>query len=140
VFSADYDNYMVVIWIITSANGYALRARFSSSGVDNSTANSYVRQYLDVNNTSVQGGRSLLDYFSFVVGANALTSGSVVHFYGPHLAQPTAMREVSAAGYANAYIDDFAHTHNQSTAYDGFSFYTYTGTVSGRVAVYGMRK
>ena len=86
------------------------------------------------------GSRASSDFGVFAPADDTQRSGTIAYFYGPYLTQPTAFRSVSAAGYLNAWMSDQASTHNQSTAYDGFNLYTFTGSVSGRVAVYGMRK
>jgi hypothetical protein len=64
----------------------------------------------------------------------------VSFFYGPYLAQPTAIRHVSASALSSADIYDEASTHSVSAAYDGFTYTMSSSTFSGRVAVYGMRK
>ena len=140
VFSADYDNYMVVTWHLATANGYGWRARLSSGGTDNVTASSYTRQNLDADGSAVSGSRASSDFFVLGPADDTLRSGTIGHFYGPYLAQPTAFRSLGASGYSNAWLSDYAVTHNQSTAYDGFNLYTFTGSISGRIAVYGMRK
>jgi len=140
VFSADYDNYMVVARHLATFDGQGWRFRLSSGGADNSTASSYTRQTLSASSTSISAGRASSDFAVFSGADDTQRAGTVGYFYGPFLAQPTAFRSVWVTGYANAYLGDYAVTHNQSTAYDGFNLYTFTGTVSGRVAVYGMRK
>jgi hypothetical protein len=112
-------------------------------GVDNSTSSSYVHQSVYASSTTVGGSRTTTN--AGIIGSSSSTteSGDIGWFYGPYLAQPTACRVVGAYGYLSATVQDFAWTHNQSTSYDGFSIIvgqTTPGTISGRVAVYGMRK
>jgi len=63
-----------------------------------------------------------------------------VYLFGPYLAQPTAVRDVSVSGELGATVDNFASTHSLSNAYDGITFLDGSANFSGRVAVYGMRK
>lgn len=140
VFLSQYDNYMVVLRYVassgTTTNGFV---RLRAAGSDNSTANSYVRQFLLAQDTAVTGGRVTADAG---IGFNAIStqrSGATFYFYGPNLAQPTAMRNITIGGANSAEFLDVAGTHNQSTAYDGFTVLITSGTFSGNIAVYGMR-
>ena len=140
VFSADYDNYIVVMRS-SASNNANLTMRLRAAGTDNSTASSYVRQYIEATGATIASGRATANA-SVVAGLYpAQRDGVMVSIYGPYLSQPTAYRSITALGYLNAYLNDFAVTHNQSTSYDGFSFIMDSGiTFTGLVAVYGMRK
>lgn len=144
VFSADYDNYRIVVRHTASGGNGTLKFRMRASGTDNTTASSYTTQYLYASTTSVSGFRQATSQGELNRYGNVET-GFIVDFYGPYLAQPTALRSVTVSldnTIDTPVIYDCAATHNQSTAYDGFSFYTGTtlATLTGRVAVYGMRK
>jgi phosphate-selective porin len=140
VFSADYDNYRVVMWnSANQADNIYLRLRLS--GADNSTASSYVYQQLDASSTTVAGSRTTSNQALVHLGGNVQRAGVVVDLYGPYLAQATAGRAVNVWDSSSARLTDHAFTHNQTVAYDGLSLICGAGTnVSGRVAVYGMRK
>ena len=140
VFSADYDNYMIVAWTKHTTGTQPGYVRLRSSGADNSTANSYVRQTIEVNGTTVAPGRVTDNRANIFAACNNPLDGHVMNFYGPYLAQPTAMRSVNQIGISGAYIADAAATHNQSVAYDGLTLYVVLGVFGGRIAVYGMRK
>jgi len=141
VFSADYDNYMVVMRSLGTTNGGpSIYARLSSSGSD-STSN-YTWQFLFGNGGSVGVGRSSTEgYFRLGMTDSNLRSGLIAWFYGPYLSQPTAARGISVSGYSSASFIDYANTHSVSSQYDGVNISVSSGgTISGRVAVYGMRK
>lgn len=141
VFSADYDNYQIVMRGTPSASGLDTYVRFRSSGTDDSTASSYVGQYLYGNGTSVTGGRETSAQVRVNTWWTTQRDGHVVNLYGPFLAQPTAGRSITVNSYTSASIFDMAWTHNQSTSYDGITLYVASGySFTGRVAVYGMRK
>ena len=142
VFSADYDNYMIVFRYKTSASG-GWYWRLRVAGTDNSTASSYTDQQLRANGTAVTGTRAANAESYLANGDNTYDAGFIHFVYGPYLAQPTAGRTVTIDPASGAYIQDSAHTHNQSTAYDGFTYVPWGAsgiTAGGRVAVYGMRK
>ena len=139
VFSADYDNYMIVIRNSTTAN-QRFDIRFRASGTDNSTASSYVNQYWFANGTSVSASRDTLTTGYFAGRGDTQRAGSIGYVYGPYLVQPTAWRSIFADDYLNASVADYAGTHNQSTSYDGISFIATSGSFTGLVCVYGMVK
>ena len=138
VFSSAYDNYIIDIRHVGSTNGVGLRIRLRASGTDNTTANSYVFQYVDANSTTVSGARTTTTYATINGVDDSQRGGTSLYLYGPNLAQPTAGRSVTVDGFSNAYLIDAAFTHNQSTAYDGCTLFPSSGTFSGLVKVYGL--
>lgn len=137
VFTSAYDNYMVVMRSNTSTtSNYQVRLRVS--GTDNSTASSYTYQYIQASSTTVVAGRTTTNFGYINAGANTQRDGTTVYFYGPNLAQPTAFRSVTMYDANSAVIFDMANTHNQSTAYDGFTLFTDIGTATGLISVYGL--
>ena len=138
VFSADYDNYMIV-WRASNTAATAVNIRMRSSGTD-ATGSNYTYQSLLAGGTSVSGSRATT--ISAVMGAAYATqrAGAIHFMYGPFLTQPTAMRCVTAADASSAYIYDHANTHSLSTSYDGFTAYLDAGTFTGLLGVYGMVK
>ena len=135
VFTSEIDNYLIVCDSDASTD-LGLRSRLRVSGSDASGSN-YTRQYLYADGTSRVGLRDSTTFgqFSYVSAAN--WSGFHLHMYGPALAQPTAYRSVTVAGYLGGYIEDSAITHSLSTAYDGITIYTSTGNITGNVHVFG---
>lgn len=140
VFSSEYDNYIIDIRHVSSNNDVSFGIRMRSSGTDNSTANSYTRQYVLADNTTVSGLRSTGDIANIVVTDDSERSGGEIFLYGPNLTQPTAGRTLAMSGKSGAYLVDVAFTHNQSTAYDGASFIMSAGNFSGLIKVYGLVK
>jgi len=140
VFSADYDNYTVVLGYGGSAST-SLRGRWRASGTDeDSASNYYTYQVLSATSTTVSGSRSTTNTTLFSAHGSSLWNGSVVYVYGPYLTQPTAHRNVNVRSTDGARIYDYAGTHSQSLAYDGFTIYPDSGNITGLVSVYGMRK
>lgn len=141
VFSSTYDNYIIDIRH-TESTTMPIYYRMRLSGTDNTTANAYVTQYLQADGTTVNGAR-ITDSFGWIMyGGSTQREGHQVFVYGPNLAQPTALRSVSALGLSSARILDNASTHNQSTAYDGITIYPQptVGTFTGLIKVYGLVK
>lgn len=138
VFTADYDDYMIVIrHTATSTCPFFYRMR--ASGSDNSTANAYTLQWLQADGTTVNGTR-ITDSFGWIMyGGATQREGHNIYLYGPYLAQPTAIRSVSALGLSSARILDLASTHNQSTAYDGVTIYPQSPqSMTGQLTVFGL--
>jgi hypothetical protein len=139
VFQSGYDNYMVSVRHSSSGSAIVVRMRLRAAGVDESAGN-YTRQFITAFGTSVAAARgSSATEATLGTTSSTLRSGDTVFIYGPHLAQPTAHRNVSASSAGSLEIYDVAGTHSLSTAYDGMTIYLASGSLSGRVAVYGMR-
>ena len=137
VFTADYDNYMIVIRG-TSSVGANIPLRLRANGTDNSTANSYTTQNIQAIGTTVNATRSSADSGIVAVMNATQRCGFVTNIFGPYLSQPTAWRTVTANDRDSARIEDYAVTHNQSVSYDGFTFYPGVGNMTGLISVYGL--
>lgn len=140
VFSSTYDNYIVDLRCKSDSSGNRTNLRLRAAGTDNSTANSYTSQLLLANGTSVTGSRqsSAEAWLGTVVSTD--NNGQEIFLYGPHLAQPTAMRGLDASQNLGGYIADRAVTHNQSTSYDGFTIWVEGLAFTGLIKVYGLVK
>ena len=139
VFTGDYDNYMVTLRGDVGAF-VALEARLRASGSDDSTASSYVRQGLYASSTSVSGARVTTTFTRLGNVDSTQKYGITTYLFGPYLAQPTAIRSVSVLDPGSAYIEDYASTHNQSTAYDGITIYPSASTFDGLLTVFGFNQ
>ena len=139
VFSADYDNYTIVMWSSSTGSDIGVDAQLLS-GTTPASGSNYTYQNLYANNTSIVAGRLTTTSTRFAQTSSTQRSGTVGNLYGPFLAQPTAIRTLSVSGLSNAFLQDNASTHSLSTSYDGMKFVPTSGSISGRVAVYGMRK
>jgi hypothetical protein len=138
VFSADYDNYQIVVRHSLGTTDNTVGFRLRNSGSDDSTANSYVYQALYVSGASIVGVRTTSNTTYHLTSSATAKSGEIINVYGPYLSQPTAIRNVSISGSSSAIIQDVASTHNQSTPYDGFTIYPTASSISGLVSVYGL--
>lgn len=138
VFTSAYDNYMISIRFTNATGTTTLQYRLRASGTDNSTTNSYVTQELTADSTSVLGGRYTANLAYFGTAYATQRSGLNMNVYGPFLTQPTASRSVTVGDYLSAYSYDAAHTHNQSTSYDGLTVLLSAGSITGLVSVYGL--
>jgi hypothetical protein len=141
VFSADYDNYRIVTWT-TGSYASTLIMRLRASGTD--TSSGYTNQIMDVYNSTIDSRRdSSVTAFGFGPVSTYNRAGQIIDIYGPSLSQPTAARCVSSGPWSSGYpgyIIDAACTQSSSTSFDGFTIYPGGGVMTGRVAVYGMRK
>jgi len=145
VFTSEFDNYMIVTRFISSNNNRRrVGVRFRLAGSDNSTASSYVSQLLFVptaggDGTVISASRVTSNQGTFYRDeTDSLAQGVTSFVYGPALAQPTAWRSVQVAASSGAGIEEAAGTHDQSTAYDGFSIIAEAGNWTGLITVYGL--
>jgi len=118
VFSADYDNYMIVHRANASAPDN-VSFKFRQSGTDSSTG--YTQQFLTADSTTVSGSRSTAVAVNTSAVYGTQRAGFMLNVYGPFLSQPTAMRSVTALDSSSAYIRDNAATHSVVDSHEGFS-------------------
>lgn len=139
VFTSLYDNYMVTIRLRNDGGNFAnLSFRLRANGTDDATASSYIYQRIEVDSTTIAGVRTTGDSTFFANSGTSNRDGAQAFIFGPALAQPTATRTITMTGRDGGRIYDSAFTHNQSTAYDGFSIFPTGGSIEGLISVYGL--
>lgn len=138
VFSATYDNYLISIRSVSPIGSYAFRARFRSSGVDNSTTNSYVSQVIYSDDSTVAAARSTSN-LADIGNVGAVMDGYTLNVFGPYLAQPTALRSTTVNSNFSVSLADWVVAHNQSASYDGITIFPGFSSLSGLISVYGLK-
>ena len=136
-FSASYVNYEVIVNFNASAS-VGTNMRFRVGGVDESSAN-YNYQGLGVSSTTVTGSRFTAQT-SERLGDTSGTAQSyqLINILNPFLTKPSfvTMAHSIDATAAVELVQRYGGLNN-STSYDGFTFYPTSGTVTGTIYVYG---
>jgi hypothetical protein len=135
VFSATYKNYLIIFNEDTASATAAIQFRMRLAGTDNSTASSYITQYIRATSTTVSAAKDTLSYGQLDVSAGTQTFASLTVF-NPAIASATYFTNL-ANTQTNTYLEMSALTHTVATAYDGISFISASGTFTGAVSVYG---
>jgi hypothetical protein len=139
VFSADYDNYKIIVryTTFTGTPGNA-QIRLRVGGSDN-TNNEYTRSKLfwaSSNTSGVDSGSSGTS--SFLIGEDGANSFSCIELYAPFLTEKTK-HNTQAAKDNNGLI--FSGSTTVTTSYTGFTLLSSSATnFTGSVSVYGYNK
>jgi len=140
VFNTNFQNYKIIITGVASANqdlGFRLRV----GGADNSTASSYVYQYIQGTSTTISGLRSTGNIWYVGVIGSSLKNKLEVDLCYPFETQPTNFYCSASSAESSAFLRLSGGTHNQSTSYTGFSLIASTGTITlDNISVYGLNK
>jgi hypothetical protein len=136
-FTSSYDNYLIVMGSKSTSGDIGVRFRLRLSGTD-ASGNNYAWQFVKADSTTVSGSRTTSTSDALFLDSGTNPSGVHGYVYGPALAQPTALRSVTVDSRSSALIQDNAATHSLSTAYDGFSVYPASGSMTGALTVYGL--
>jgi len=147
IFTTTYDSYKIILDLTAVSGDLVLYMRLRASGTDASGIN-YSLGYNYRSRAGASSGYNNNDatFWGILQGSN----GELSHNYlasidmtSPALAQRTLF---GANGYVAQGTDDVMYgfsgggMHAVESAYDGFSLITSTGTVTGRVSVYGYNK
>jgi hypothetical protein len=138
VFSATYDNYLIVFsGSITNAEiTFNLRAATVPA-----TGSNYVWQYIRATGGTLNGSTNTAA-FGYLTLDNPPGGGARVYLtatvYSPFLAQRTLMD--STIYQSNPFIGRITTEHGLSNSYDGFSLAVGAGSFTGPVSIYGYRK
>jgi len=137
IFTSDYDNYMLTVRL-TSTNNQSVAAQLTLAGTP---ANSgYAVQWIAAQSTTLSANRITSSATTYIGDMATVSSGFSCYFFGPSLAQPTAIRSVEIFGQNSAEIFDFASTHSTATSYDGLKMQTSIGTMTGLLTVFGFNQ
>lgn len=135
VFTTNYDTYRVLVECTATAGGALLYARLRASGTD--AATNYNIQRLYVNTTSVAGtyagGSTSGGIGALLTTVNAYS----VDMHSPFLATSTTMSSVG--GYSQG-VEIFTTVHTTAYSYTGLTILPSSGSITGRVSVYGYKK
>jgi hypothetical protein len=141
VFSATYDNYLLVISGITGNGTMTVDLRLRASGTD-STANYYWGIALtNASATSIpSGGNNAGTYRLMNVTANK--RGFVnLNIEDPFLASDTLFNGSLTGEFSGSVAGgESGGLHTAATSYDGFTILSGGGTITGTVSVYGYNK
>jgi hypothetical protein len=140
VFSASYDNYLLVGYTFSATGTPNWSLRLRSSGTDASGAN-YNRQYIVANNTTVTAQRSAsATSFDFQYTGDTTTNQFWMQVTTPFLARETIFYypTVFRGSSTNNELQTWGGGHSLTNSYDGFSLLSSTSnSMSGKVSVYG---
>ena len=147
VFSATYDNYLIVTNSETTiSNAQILQMRLRVSAADNSSNNYYWSGYnIGTNGATPSlntfGSNGLTSSFDAAV-SNASTTGqtvSIINLFNPFATKRTSFEsrmpytDTSTGGFHRTYQGQMSVT----TSYTGFTLISASGNVTGNVSVYG---
>lgn len=139
VFSATYENYRILA-TMTASGACDFYFRLRVGGSDNSTASSYIDERLQADGTTVSCFRQT-ENLATIAGLNSTYRNSFsLDIFRPAVAEVTNYQSQNYYSTNNASIRLYAGVHNQSTAYDGLTFFASGGnTFTGKLKIYGYK-
>jgi len=138
VFSSLYTNYRIVLECRPTTNDLSYRLRLTGTDV---VGTNYSDQFMQCSGTTFSGGRrSAQTFASLVYSANNARVISAFDIGNPAVATTTSMLGSQVFDGSPLSVITIASLHDVATAYDGFTIFTPTGTVTGTVTIYGYNK
>jgi hypothetical protein len=141
IFSSEYDNYVIFLSMDRSASA-TLNFQMTAGGVPNTSGN-YVYVGWDVNQSGGAGILGALATTSIQIqGAATPNIPAEIKLFDPFKAKPTRGHNFSTFGDGamQMSMNIFSLRHAVSTSYDGLLWSVSSGTMTGTIQVYGMRK
>jgi len=128
VFSATYRNYKVFISIIGSVAAQT-QLRLRASGADNTSSN-YMQE-------ADFASRSTGTLWQLMRTDSGLGGTAIIDFVGPYENEKTIFNNQTIGSDGTVDGQYIMGQMTVTTAYDGFTIFPQSGTISGRVTVYG---
>jgi hypothetical protein len=140
-FTATYEHYKLVIEITAATGGSVLQYRLRASGSDNSAA-----EYQNANlNTKTDGNSASLSGSSQTAGSTLYNSSTInsldLTLFSPAIERFTAL---VGTGFSQDSTSNFygswriGSRHTVASAFDSITFYPSSGTISGKIYLYGL--
>ena len=140
VFSTTYQNYLVQLNMDSpSATGYQ-QLRLRVSGADNTTSNYFWSGIYNVSNATTPAGEGASSQTSFTYGyiESAGTALCTFNIANPFETKATTYSNLMARTTGSqSLIYSNAGAFNSTTSFTGFTLYPASGTITGKVRVYG---
>jgi hypothetical protein len=134
VFSSLYTTYRIIVRSQHNSGIYTFNMRMRASGTDSSASYYWSGQY-QASNTTSEGGENGANVSSYQIGGLDAQRGIMsLDVNNPFQAQPTTFASV---GWDGTYKRIYAGGHGVTSAYDGFTLFSSTGTITGNLSVYG---
>jgi hypothetical protein len=138
VFSANYENYKLILNINSSSANPAINLRLRVAGADN-TSNNYVAGGYYVGAYNSEGANFFNNltqsYFEISYSNSTHGAGSETNLFSPFLTQSTKFTTQSGGSRSWG----AAGGTNVTTSYTGFTIFPSSGNITGSVSVYGLR-
>ena len=138
-FSATYQNYLIVMNMLNSAGEDPLLWRMRASGTDASGSDyDYIQEFVYNTDQLIAITNNSTTARATIVAAN-VQSGIIINIHRPFDAVPTIFQSNAAWYNGNDAMRKIgiAAVHNASTSYDGITFLTTGGTMTGTIRIYG---
>lgn len=143
-FSADFDNYRLIVTEITRSTTGAMTLRFRRNNADNTAAN---YNYAQLGLTAAGGGANnnaqndnLWNCGNFSDTANTYLETFIADIYSPFISGRTYATAEGLGFAGGTYYRTQGMTQYGTNVFDGFSLITTAGTFSGKYYVYGYNK
>jgi hypothetical protein len=143
VFSSTYDKYVVLAYFSQSSNTAEIRSRLRVSGADNTTTN-YNASGLTLFSSGSSTGNAGegITYFGQYGISNECYY--IMNFTQPFQTANTlvsidaSLYQTGTGRKSNRGI--YAGTFAATTSFDGFTIYPSTGTITGKITVFGIKE
>ena len=143
VFTSTYQNYEIRLNVTSKSTLGAINFRYRTSGTDNTTANyQQAAIYIRTSNASAgDGAIGQTSIQSFGTANTTLGTSVTAQIYKPHIAASTYTTHRFWGGdAATEFVYNGGSLFLPTTAFDGFTIFPASGTITGTVYVYGLAK
>lgn len=146
-FSSEFDDYKIMLYITaTSATSVDIGLQYGNSGTFSNTTYGNFNFYILSDSTSGNWGTSnfATTYnFATIAGGDKPPASSSIDLFGPFLSTETRYTSLSYGTYlANVQrrVGIFSNGgHGQATSYSQLRVFPGSGTMTGRIRIYGYR-
>ena len=140
-FSTTYDNYLVLMNVTSSSGTNAMNFRFRTGGTTNTTTNygsGWTYNAFGSGGATGNLGSALGSDIAYIHDITGNSTFCTMTINNPYASTKTGATFSVAQG--NGYHDTGAIIFSGTTSFDGLSFISAAGTITGTISVYGYKK
>jgi len=139
VFTDDFDNYQIRISVVGSVGGNAYNMRLRASGSDNTNASYFYYGFYWTSSATNLTTTAATGWFLNNRSTGTSYDNCIVDIFNPKRAVLTS-HQVRAMEVNTGLLIQTGGFFNGTTSFDGFSIYTGSGTMTGKIQVFGFRQ
>lgn len=145
IFNKDYNDYVMLMRFTGTVNGEWIYYQFRAGGATNNTSK-YSTQIMRGNyNASVNPSRSVNQTSGWLAyyGSNAWNNILKIDIQNPNALAKTFLRGEHGGDFSVTYVQSVTTatgSYNEAIPFDGIRLFTASGTITGTLNIYGVRK
>jgi hypothetical protein len=140
VFSATYQNYLILLEYSTPSGGAGVTMKLRVSGTDSSTNYNYQSNTIDGASVSASRQTAATGGWEVSITGTTAQNFAAITLINPFLTATTAGTSIGSSSFNTVYTRNSFFNHTTAASYDGFTIISSAANITGTISTYGYNK